>query len=240
MLALPVPNDVAPVSPLPLIGSIRFDDVSFTYPDRNTPALEDIELVIPRGARVAIVGKTGSGKSTLVDLLMGLLEPSRGSITVDDVPLNSQTRRSWQRSVAHVPQSIFLADASIARNIAIGGRADPLDMDRIAEAARLAQLDEVLAGLPAGLETRVGERGVSLSGGQRQRLGLARAIYKDAPVLILDEATNALDHETELAVLKTLDDLRTRGRTIIMISHRESAVRDCDMLIRIEHGRIAR
>jgi ABC-type multidrug transport system fused ATPase/permease subunit len=170
---------------------------------------------------------------------MGLLEPTSGTIAIDNIPLEGQTRRSWQRSVAHVPQAIFLADASIARNIAIGGRAGSLDMDRIAEAARMAHLDDVIAELPAGLETRVGERGVSLSGGQRQRLGLARAIYKDAPVLILDEATNALDHETELAVLKTLDALRARGRTIIMISHRESAVRDCDMLVRIEHGRIA-
>jgi ABC-type multidrug transport system fused ATPase/permease subunit len=238
LLSLPVSDDRSELSPLPLVRSIRFDGVSFTYPDRQTPALKDVDLVIPSGARVAIAGKTGSGKSTLVDLLMGLLEPSGGSITVDEVPLTCQTRRSWRRSIAHVPQSIFLADTSIANNIAFGISAGSIDLERVAEAARIAQLDEVIAGLPLGFETRVGERGISLSGGQRQRLGLARAIYKDAPVLILDEATNALDRETEEAVLGALDDLQKRGRTIIIVSHRKSAIEGCDMVIRMDQGRI--
>jgi ATP-binding cassette subfamily B protein len=137
-----------------------------------------------------------------------------------------------------VPQSIFLADTSIANNIAFGISAGSIDLERVAEAARIAQLDEVIAGLPLGFETRVGERGISLSGGQRQRLGLARAIYKDAPVLILDEATNALDRETEEAVLGALDDLQKRGRTIIIVSHRKSAIEGCDMVIRMDQGRI--
>ena len=238
LLSLPVSDDRSELSPLPLVRSIRFDGVSFTYPDRQTPALKDVDLVISSGARVAIAGKTGSGKSTLVDLLMGLLEPSGGSITVDEVPLTCQTRRSWRRSIAHVPQSIFLADTSIANNIAFGISAGSIDLERVAEAARIAQLDEVIAGLPLGFETRVGERGISLSGGQRQRLGLARAIYKDAPVLILDEATNALDRETEEAVLGALDDLQKRGRTIIIVSHRKSAIEGCNMIIRMDQGRI--
>jgi len=238
LLSLPVSNDQSEPSPLPLTGSMRFDGVSFVYPDREAPALKDVDLVIPSGARVAVIGKTGSGKSTLVDLLMGLLEPSGGSISVDEVPLTGQTRRSWRRSVAHVPQSIFLADASIASNIAFGRPEGSIDLERVAEAARIAQLDEVIAGLPLGFETHVGERGISLSGGQRQRLGLARAIYKDAPVLILDEATNALDRETEEAVLSALDDLHKRGRTIIIVSHRESAIENCGMIIRMDQGRI--
>ena len=240
LLDLPTSDDRPLPAPLPFARSIAFHDVSFAYPDRDRPALEGIDLSIGSGSRVAIVGKTGSGKSTLVDLLMGLLQPTGGRITVDDVGLDDEARRAWQRSIAHVPQSIFLADASIAQNIAIGGRPDALDLNRIAEAAKIAQLDEVIASLPHGLDTRVGEGGISLSGGQRQRLGLARAIYKDAPVLILDEATSALDHETEQAVLRALDELHKRGRTIIIISHRESAVRDCDMLIQLDGGRIAK
>ena len=238
LLSLPLPTD-AFAEALPFTRSIRFRGVSFSYPHRDAPALRNIELEIPHGIRAAIVGRTGSGKSTLVDLLMGLLEPSEGSIEIDGVALDGRNRSAWQRSVAHVPQSVFIADTSIARNIALGGTADSMNLDRIAESARLAQLDEVIAALPAGLDTRVGEGGAMLSGGQRQRLGLARAIYKDAPVLILDEATNALDQETEQMVLNSLDRLQEDGRTIILISHRESAVRGCDIVIRLDGGVLA-
>jgi ATP-binding cassette subfamily B protein len=169
---------------------------------------------------------------------MGLLSPTHGRIVVDDAELAEDSRAAWQQNIAHVPQSIFLADASIARNVALGGPANRIDMDRVAKAASLAQLDDVIAGLPNGLDTDVGERGVSLSGGQRQRLGLARAIYKDAPVLIFDEATNALDRETEAAVLAALRELQARGRTIVVISHRQSSLADCDLLIRLDKGKI--
>jgi ABC-type multidrug transport system fused ATPase/permease subunit len=238
LLSLPVTDEKEPPAALPFRKAIRLEQLSFTYPDRDAPALDGIDLVIPIGSRVAIAGKTGSGKSTLADLVMGLLSPTHGRIVVDDAELAEDSRAAWQQNIAHVPQSIFLADASIARNVALGGPANRIDMDRVAKAASLAQLDDVIAGLPNGLDTDVGERGVSLSGGQRQRLGLARAIYKDAPVLIFDEATNALDRETEAAVLAALRELQARGRTIVVISHRQSSLADCDLLIRLDKGKI--
>jgi ATP-binding cassette subfamily B protein len=239
LLALPVSGDDPAPSPLPFECSIRFENLSFTYPGRDGLALKDVNLVIPRGSRIAVVGKTGSGKSTFVDLLMGLLAPTDGSIEVDGVRLDEQSRPAWQQNIAHVPQSIFLADASIARNIAIGGSPAALDMGRVAEAAKTAQLQEFIDDLPLGLDTRVGERGIGLSGGQRQRLALARAIYKNSAVLILDEATSALDDETEKAVLRILDELHHRGKTIVIVSHRQSALHDSDMVIRLDKGGIA-
>ena len=238
LLALPLPDEGSSGTPVPFNRTIRFDQVSFTYPGRNSPALDDISFSIPHGSRVAIVGKTGSGKSTLVDLLMGLLTPSTGRIAVDDVALDNRTLGAWQQRIAHVPQSIFLADASVARNVALGGPPSAIDENRVAQAVKLAQLDDVVAGLPRGLETPVGEGGISLSGGQRQRLGLARAIYKDAAVLILDEATNALDREIEEAILEVLARLHSRGVTVVMVSHRPSAVRECDLLIRLDRGKV--
>lgn len=223
---------------LPLRRTIRLDRVSFAYPSRRGPALEDVSFEIERGQRVALIGKTGSGKSTLADLLMGLLEPSSGRISIDGVPLTGENRRNWQRSIAHVPQAIFLADASIARNIALGAIQEEFDMKRVAEAARKAQLDEFVSSLPEGLDTFVGERGIRLSGGQRQRLGIARAIYKDAPVLVLDEATSALDDATEAAVMQALDRLGEEGRTIILIAHRLSTVARADRVVRLEGGRL--
>jgi ATP-binding cassette subfamily B protein len=187
---------------------------------------------------VALVGATGSGKSTLVDVIMGLLQPQTGTILIDDVPLSVATQHRWHRSIAHVPQSIFLADASIGRNIALSLPGGPADHERVIDAARQAQLHDFIASLPAGYETYVGERGVRLSGGQRQRLGIARAIYKDAPVLILDEATSALDEATEAAVIGTLDKLRRDGRTIIIVAHRRSTIRHCDLVARLDHGQI--
>ena len=239
LLALPV-NEQAPGDrqPLGLQHQISFDQVGFSYPGRNIPALEDVQLTVERGSRVALVGPTGSGKSTLADLLMGLLEPTAGEISVDGVPLTRANRRSWQRGIAHVPQSIFLADASIAHNIAFGVPESQVDMERVARAATAAQLGEWIASLPDGFETSVGERGVRLSGGQRQRLGIARAIYKDAPVLVLDEATSALDHDTEQAVMRALDQLGGEGRTVVIIAHRQSTVEHCDLVARLENGRI--
>jgi ATP-binding cassette, subfamily B, bacterial PglK len=237
-LRLPVPADAGPaLEPLPFERSIELDAVAFTYSGRKDPAIDGVSFAIPRGSRIALVGKTGGGKSTLADLIMGLLDPSQGRILVDGRQLSGDLLPSWQASIAHVPQSIFLADASIARNIGFSVAEDAIDMDRVREAARIAELDDFIGSLPEGFDTRVGERGVRLSGGQRQRLGIARALYKRAPFLILDEATNALDRDTEAAVLRNL--MAAPDRTILIIAHRESTVAGCDQVIRLDKGRIA-
>jgi ABC-type multidrug transport system fused ATPase/permease subunit len=231
-------QDRANLRPLEFNSELRFDDVSFAYRADQRPAVDRVSLTIARGSSVALMGRSGSGKSTLADLLMGLLEPDEGQISVDGVPLTAATRRRWRRSIAHVPQAVFLADASIARNIAFGSREEDIDPVRLREAARIAQLDEVIAGLPEGFATFVGERGIRLSGGQRQRLGIARAIYKDAPVLILDEATSALDEQTEAALLEALTSSGSERRTMLVIAHRRSTIEHCDRVLRIEAGRL--
>jgi ATP-binding cassette subfamily B protein len=223
---------------LPLKRQIELDGVSFIYPSRRTPAISRISLKIRRGECVALIGKSGSGKSTLVDLLTGLLEPTEGCIRIDGTALTSEHKREWLQNIAHVPQAIFLADATIAQNIAFGAADTDIDFQRVWEAARKAQLDEFVATLSEGLATRVGERGIRLSGGQRQRLGIARAIYRDAAVLVLDEATSALDDDTEAAVMQTIERLREEGRTIIIIAHRLSTVQRADRLIRLDTGRV--
>jgi ABC-type multidrug transport system fused ATPase/permease subunit len=238
LASLPVESDTGTPAPLPFADSIALEGVSFHYPRRDRPALHDISLAIPKGARVAIIGKSGAGKSTLADLLMGLIEPSEGQISVDGAPLTGARLVKWRRSIAHVPQAIFLADASIAANIALGNPGIAPDLDRMEHAAKVAQLSDFIALLPDGLETMVGERGVRLSGGQRQRLGLARAIYKGAPLLVLDEATSALDDETESTLLEALDELGAEGCTIIVIAHRRSTVDRCDLVFRLDAGRL--
>jgi ATP-binding cassette subfamily B protein len=223
---------------LPIERSIDFDNVSYSYAGRDRPALRGVNLSIPRGSRVAIVGATGSGKSTLADLLMGLIEPTGGQVRVDGALLAGPALAAWRQSVAHVPQAIFLADTSIAQNIALGCPDDALDMPRIEQAARTAQLHDFIMSLPDGYSMPVGEAGVRLSGGQRQRLGLARAIYKQAPMLILDEATSALDEATEEAVLSALDALHARGHTIVIIAHRLSTVQRCDRIFLLDDGQL--
>lgn len=241
LLELPLAADepaTARTRPLAMREAIAVEDVSFTYPGRRPPALDCVTVEIPFGAAVAIVGETGSGKSTLADLLMGLLEPAEGRISIDGAPLKAGNRQRWQRSIAHVPQSIFLADASIARNIALGTNDEQVDMERIVDAARTAQLHDFVVSLADGYDTFVGERGVRLSGGQRQRLGIARALYKQAPVLVLDEATSALDEATEEAVMEGLYRLGGTGRTIVIVAHRLSTIARCDRFIRLSEGRI--
>jgi ATP-binding cassette subfamily B protein len=241
LLRLPMPDaqsEAPPPPRLPFTKQIRFEGVGFTYPTGKGPALRGIDLTIAHGSRTAIVGRSGSGKSTLGDLLMGLLEPTEGRVLIDGVALEGESRRAWRRSIAHVPQSIFLADASILSNIAFGVPEERIDAERIETAVRLAQLSEVVAALPEGLRTRIGEGGVRLSGGQRQRLGLARAIYKNAPVLVLDEATSALDSETESQLLAALDEYAAQGRTIVIITHRMSTTAGCDRLIRLDAGQV--
>jgi ATP-binding cassette subfamily B protein len=236
-LALPV-LEPAPAgsAPLPFEDRIAFERVSFGY-DKAGFALRGVDLVIPRGGRIGIAGTTGSGKSTLLDLLMGLLEPTSGRICVDGRPLDAATRPRWQAALAHVPQSIFLIDDTIAANIAFGVGPDRLEMDRIRACAAAAHVADFVEGLPDGYETTVGERGIRLSGGQRQRIGIARALYKKARVLILDEATSALDDETEAAVMDSIMALGPE-LTIVMIAHRRTTLEGCDRIVRLEGGRI--
>ncbi len=223
---------------LPLNERLAVEDVTFRYPGADRPALIELSLDIEAGSAVGIVGSTGAGKSTLVDLILGLLEPDEGTLTADGVALTGAALRRWRRSIGYVPQSIFLTDDSIAGNIAFGQTEEEIDMARVAEAARQAQLDEVVAALPAGLMTPIGERGARLSGGQRQRIGIARALYRRPPVLVLDEATSALDTLTERALMRTIGALAGE-RTVVMIAHRLSSVRHADRIFLLEGGRLA-
>lgn len=221
---------------LPFDRAIVFKDVSFLYAGEEPPILERFNLTISKGSKVGFVGKTGSGKSTTVDLLMGLLEPSSGAIEIDGQRLDGSTRRAWQRQIAHVPQSIFLADASIGDNIAFGIDPVTIDHERVRNAARQAALANFIESLPQGYETRVGERGVRLSGGQRQRIGIARALYRQASVLVFDEATSALDMETETAVMEAVRELPAE-LTVLIIAHRLTTVENCDEIVTLENGR---
>jgi ATP-binding cassette subfamily B protein len=206
------------VCPLPFQHSIVLDKISFQYPDSPRKVLDKISLTVPKGAKIGIVGTTGCGKSTLLDLVMGLLSPTEGQILVDGVAISGSNVRAWQQNIAHVSQSIFLSDASIAENIAFGVAPDKIDVARMKQAARQAQIDDFIETLPEGYQTLVGERGVRLSGGQRQRIGIARALYKQAQVLILDEATNALDAKTEVDVVNIFHETKN-VMTVFMISH---------------------
>ena len=217
--------------------SIAFQRVGFRYPGGRF-ALRGVDFSIPRGARIGIVGPTGGGKSTLLDLLMGLLDPSEGEILIDGRRLDDESRAEWQARLAHVPQAIYLADDTIAANVAFGTPRESVDRKRVESAIRAARLETFIAELEHGLETVVGERGIRLSGGQRQRIGIARALYKRAPVLILDEATSALDDETEAEVIRSLGSLG-RDVTLIMIAHRRSTLAGCDRLLKVEAGRVS-
>lgn len=234
-LDLPVEADLAsrdPIEPLPFKRKISIKSVSFRYASDQQPVLKNVSLTIRKGDRVGIIGKTGSGKSTLVDLIMALLRPTAGEIRVDGEQLTAETARRWQAQIAHVPQSIYLSDATIAENIAFAVDPQYIDMNRVREASRRAQLDDFISTLPNGYLTVVGERGVRLSGGQRQRIGIARALYREASVLILDEATSALDMETEALVVDTLTRL-DRTLTIIIITHRLVTIGRCDVVCEI-------
>jgi len=216
---------------------IHLNGVSYRYAPDRTWALRVVSLRIPARATVGIVGANGSGKSTLVDLVAGLLTPTEGAVEVDGCALREENRAAWQGRIAYVPQNIFLLDASIEQNIALGIAAAAVDRPRLLEAARLAQLDEFVRTLPHGYAERVGERGVAISGGQRQRIGIARALYRDAAVLLLDEATNSLDGLTEHELLATLGRLRGRY-TIVLIAHRMNTVRACDVIFELDRGRL--
>ncbi|WP_368639835.1 ABC transporter ATP-binding protein [Castellaniella ginsengisoli] len=224
---------------LPFERSIRLENLGFRYNTQSPLVLQDLNLSIAHGSRIGFIGATGSGKSTLLDIFMGLLSPTTGRLWIDDVPLGPATQRAWQHHIAHVPQSIYLADASIAENIAFGLPASQIDMDRVRQAARQAQIADHIESLAEGYDAYVGERGVRLSGGQRQRIGIARALYKRAKVIVFDEATSALDNETESAVMDAIDGLG-QDLTILMIAHRLSTLRRCDWIVELSRGRIVR
>jgi ABC-type multidrug transport system fused ATPase/permease subunit len=238
MLRLPDATDPTPPRPAAFRDSLTFDHVDFAYWEGG-PVLEGIDLAIRKGERIGIVGRTGSGKSTMMDLMLGLLAPTGGQILVDGEPLDRELRSSWRAQVAHVPQSIYLSDDSLAANIAFGVRRDAIDMDRVRQAAAAAGIADFIEGLAQGYETRCGERGVRLSGGQRQRIGIARALYKRATVLIFDEATSALDSDTEKSVIDAISGLGDE-LTLIMIAHRLTTLSGCDRIILLNQGRIER
>jgi ATP-binding cassette subfamily C protein len=231
------PVDVESIAPVPFERELRLEGVSFAY-DADRMVLQDIDLTIPRGGSVALIGATGSGKTTLVDIIIGLLPPTSGRFTVDGTPITPADAGGWRRRLAYVPQDIFLYDDTITRNIAFGVSEERIDHDRVREAARIAHLDAFIASeLPGGYDTRIGERGVRLSGGQRQRIGLARAFYRRPALLVLDEATSALDGVTEQAVMQAIR-ANLPGVTVLMIAHRLSTIRHCDRIHLVEHGRI--
>jgi len=239
LLEQPLPDGVDEEAPAPMDFKklLRFSGVRFRYTDSGPWVLDGLTLDIPRGSRIGFVGSTGSGKSTAMDLLMALLDPTEGEILVDHCPIRGDGRRAWQRTIAHVPQTIYLADASIAENIAFGVSRSEIDYDRVREAAEQAQIAEFIEGRRGGYASLVGERGVRLSGGQRQRIGIARALYKRASVLIFDEATSALDNATEAAVLSSIENL-DRELTILIIAHRLTTLQDCDNIVLLDSGRI--
>jgi len=216
---------------------IRLQAVTFTYPGAHAPAVDGVTLEIPANSSVGLVGRTGSGKTSLVDLLLGLYEPTAGRILIDDLVLDESVVPSWRRRVGYVPQSIFLSDASITKNIAFGVPEEKIDPEAVRLAARVANLDQFASTLPAKYDTVVGERGVRLSGGQRQRIGIARALYHNPDILILDEATSSLDNVTEGGVMEGIRNLDGR-RTLVMIAHRLTTVRDCSLIYVLDRGRV--
>ena len=210
----------------------------YRYPAAERPALEGVDMTIPVRSSVGIVGGTGAGKTTVVDVILGLLRPERGALEVDGTPVADADLRAWQNSIGYVPQQIFLTDDTVRANIAFGLDPGEVDAAAVERAARVAELhDFVMRELPQGYDTAIGERGVRLSGGQRQRIGIARALYHDPDVLILDEATSALDNLTERAVMAAVQNLG-RAKTVIMIAHRLSTVRNCDVIFMMERGRV--
>lgn len=236
MLNQPILNTDADIDPLNFKSKINLNNVFFKYSQSSPEILHGLSLEIRKGERIGLIGTTGSGKSTTVDLLMGLLAPTSGTMLVDGVDLHHDSDpahlRRWMKSIAHVPQSIYLSDASFAENIAFGVSKQDIDMNRVKSAARKAQISQYIESLDQGYTQRVGERGISLSGGQKQRIGIARALYKNCQLLILDEATSALDSDTERAIMESIAALDI-NLTIVMIAHRLSTLENCDRVITI-------
>jgi ATP-binding cassette, subfamily B, bacterial PglK len=235
-LTLPVPDDRTNTKPLPFTEELRLENVSFQYEGTPAPTLHQLDLVIRRGEAIGVVGPTGAGKSTLIDLLVGLSAPTGGRILVDGTDLQAQIP-AWQENIGLVSQQVFLLDDTLRRNIAIGIPEDETDEAQVLEAVRLAQLGEFVASLPDGLETMVGERGVRVSGGQQQRIAIARALYRRPSILVFDEGTSSLDNLTEAALISALAGLRD-SHTVVTVAHRLSTVMDHDRIVFMRDGRI--
>jgi ATP-binding cassette subfamily B protein len=214
-------------------------NVSFAYGPKLPLVLNDVNLIIKKGSRLGFIGKTGGGKSTLLDIVMALLTPTSGNLLVDGVAITPENSRNWQKHIAHVPQSIFLSDCSILENIAFGIPVTKIDQQQVVLAAKQAQLHDLIMGWPQGYATSVGERGIRLSGGQRQRIGIARALYKKADVIIFDEATSSLDSETENSVMESINGLSS-DLTLLIIAHRLTTLKGCSQIVELEASKIKR
>lgn len=229
---------ISKIPALPFKHSISLSSITFQYPTSKVVNIENFNLVIDKNSNVGLIGSTGSGKSTIVDILLGLLIPQQGEVLVDGIPITSENIGNWQRNVGYVPQSIYLCDDTLASNIALGIPNDQIDYTSVERAARIANLHAFITEeLPQGYQTIVGEHGVRLSGGQRQRIGIARALYHDPQVLILDEATSSLDGVTENAVMEALQNLIGQ-KTILAIAHRLTTLKDCDLIYVLDHGQV--
>ena len=220
---------------LPLKDALRIQNVSYRYPNTDKWIFDHADLEIPIGSAVGIVGSSGSGKTTVVDILLGLLSVESGEIKADNYNIHDHYR-AWLKNIGYIPQMIFMLDDSILHNVAFGVADHKIDMERVWTCLKEAQLDEFVKGLPQGLETGIGERGIRLSGGQRQRIGIARALYNNPDILILDEATSALDHDTEAAIMDSINHFKGK-KTLIIIAHRLQTIEKCDMVYRIEQGK---
>lgn len=225
--------------PLPFREQITLKQLSFSYDSKTQWVLNNLNFSIAKGSRVGIIGTTGSGKSTLLDIVMGLLQPTEGTLEIDGYPVTPSYARAWQAHIAHVPQAIFLADSTIEENIAFGVPKDQIDPLRVRQAAQQAQIADSIDTWPKQYQTFVGERGIRLSGGQRQRIGIARALYKQADVIIFDEATSALDHETEQAVMQAIDGLGG-DLTLLIIAHRLTTLKNCTLIVELGESGIKR
>lgn len=223
---------------LGLRNHFELNEISYRYPGADRAGVKDVSVKIGVGDRIGIVGGTGAGKTTLADLILGLLAPEHGYIAVDGIPVTEKNLRAWQQSVGYVPQEIFLTDACVSENIALGVPKDQIDQNRVKKAARIARLDQFICDeLPKGYATTIGERGVRLSGGQRQRIGIARALYHEADLIVFDEATSALDNLTERDVMAAIDAL-PKEKTVVLIAHRLSTVRKCEKIIVMDGGEV--
>jgi ATP-binding cassette subfamily B protein len=229
----------------PIKQLISFDNrislkkLDFRYSSQRPFVLKHLNLTINKGSRVGFIGATGSGKTTLLDIIMGLLQPTNGSLEIDNQTVTPINCCGWQAHIAHVPQTIFLADSSIEENIAFGVPKDQIDFQRVRQAAKQAQIAESIESWPRQYQTFVGERGIRLSGGQRQRIGIARALYKQADVIIFDEATSALDNETEQAVMQAIEGL-SKDLTLLIIAHRLTTLKNCTQIVELGGGGIKR
>jgi ATP-binding cassette subfamily B protein len=241
LLDQPLPDyaDQSGTQALPFMHSISLKQLGFRYSSQMPYVVKQLDLTIARGSRVGFIGTTGSGKSTLLDIVMGLLQPTDGAMEVDGHAVSPTNNRAWQAHIAHVPQAIFLADSTIEENIAFGVPKDQIDHERVRQAAQQAQIADSIETWPKQYKTFVGERGIRLSGGQRQRIGIARALYKQADVIIFDEATSALDNETEQAVMQAIEGL-SEDLTLLIIAHRLTTLKNCTLIVELAEGGVKR